>query len=239
MTTLEPLLFGRRSAHPLAIPFSREVARVHKRYATEVVAAHRLCPFVRDVDVAFGRFCIGLTDRADLAEATDVFRRAESAVLHIVYPLVRAVTPDFERFGGDVGRAARDIWRALPDDAARFGAEPPVIATFHPELQGDRTSPHRMIGLLRRAPDPFVQIIPGGHHESGTVVAPVGHLDSLSPEVIAKLLAAVPPPTKDRIHETFARMTPATFEEIAATIADIRADRDRAYAPYLPELTAE
>lgn len=238
MSGLTPLLFGPLRGHPAAIPFAEQVVRVHRRFAVEVVAAHRLCPFVKDPDVAFGRFCVGLTDRPDLDEARDVFVRAENPVLHIVYPLIRGVPGDFERFGGEVGRAARDVWRALPVGDGRYGPEPPVIATFHPDLAGERTSPHRMIGLLRRSPDPFVQIIPGGHHESGTVVAPVLDYAALTPEVIAKILANAPPPQKDRAHETFARMTPALFDEIAATIADIGADRDRSYAPFLDALRA-
>lgn len=238
MTTLKPLLFGPLRGHPAATAFAEQVVRVHRRFAVEVVAAHRLCPFVKDPDVAFGRFCVGLTDRTDLDEARDVFVRAENPVLHIVYPLIRGVAGDFERFGGEVGRTARDVWRALPAGDGRYGPEPPVIATFHPDLLGDRTSPHRMIGLLRRSPDPFVQIIPGGHHESGTVVAPITNVAELTPEVIAKILASAPPPQKDRAHETFARLTPALFDEIAATIADIGADRDRSYAPFLAELGA-
>jgi hypothetical protein len=236
VTTLDPLLFGPLRDHPAALALAREVVRVNKRYATEVVAAHRLCPFVRDVDVAFGRFVVVLSREADLAEAKEAFARAESAVVHIVYPLYRAAPSEFERFGAAVGRAARDVWRALPDSDARFGPEPPVIATFHPELAGDRTSPHRMIGLLRRAPDPFVQIIPGGHHESGTVVAPIPDVEHLSPEAVAKLLHAVPAPPKDRADETFARLSPEAWGRIAASIDDIHADRDRAYAPYLREL---
>lgn len=236
MTVLEPLLFGPLRQHPAAAAFAREVVRVNRRYATEVVQAHKLCPFVRDVDVAFGRFCVGLSDRVDVEEARDAFVRAESPVLHVVYPLVRGPASEFERFGAEVGRAARDVWRSAPDGDARFGPEPPVIATFHPELAGDRSTAHRMIGLLRRAPDPFVQIIPGGHHESGTTVAPIQDIEGLSPEAITKLFAVAPPPPKDRAHETFARLTPAAWEQITASIADIRADRDRAYAPYLREL---
>ena len=69
MTALSPLVFGSMREHPAAAAFAREVVRVHRRYATEIVAAHRLCPFVRDVDVAFGRFCVALTTEIDLTEA--------------------------------------------------------------------------------------------------------------------------------------------------------------------------
>ncbi len=236
MSELIPLLFGSFRAHPAAEAFGREVVRVHKRYATEVVYGHRLCPFLRDVNKDFGRFCIAMTERPDLEEASAAFVQAESAIIHMVYPLVTTPAPEFERFGGEVGRAARDIWRATPEGDTRFGPEPPVIATFHPKLAGDRTAPHRLIGLFRRAPDPFVQVIPGGHYESGTVLAQLHDAKELTPETLKKVLAAVPPPPKDRSMETFKRMTPALLDEIAATVADIQADRDRSYAPFLKEL---
>lgn len=236
MSELIPLLFGSLRDHPAAAPFAREVVRVHKRYATEVVYGHRLCPFLRDVNKDFGRFCIAMTERPDLDEARAAFIQAESAIIHMVYPLVRTAAPDFERFGGDVGRAARDVWRATPEGDTRFGPEPPVIATFHPKLAGDRTAPHRLIGLLRRAPDPFVQVIPGGHYDSGTVLAPMHDVKELTPEMLAKVLAAVPPPPRDRAMETFKRVSPDLLDEIAKTVADIHADRDRSYAPYLKEM---
>ena len=238
MSTLKPLLFGPLRAHPAASAFADEVVRVHRRYAVEVVAANRLCPFLRDPDVAFGRFCVVLTTGPSVDEAREAYRLAENPVVHLVYPITRAPTSDFERFGGDVGRAVRDLWRAEPDAEARFGPEPPVIATFHRHLAGDRTAPHRLIGMLRRAPDPFVQIIPGGHHESGTVVAPIADLEGMSPEAVMKLFQMAPPPPKDRSREMFERLSAAALDAIEATIADIHADRDRSYAPWLKELSA-
>jgi hypothetical protein len=235
-STLKPLLFGPLRSHPAAAAFATEVVRVHRRYATEVVAAYRLCPFVRDVDVAFGRFCVVLAKTPLLDEAREAYRRAENPVVHIVYPITTVPTSDFERFGGDVGRACRDLWRGAADGDPRFGAEAPVIATFHRKLAGDRSTPHRLIGLLRRAPDPFVQIIPGGHHEGGTVVAPFADLEGLAPDTLAKILQMTPPPPKDRTLETFERLSQTALDEIDATVADIHADRDRSYAPHLAEL---
>ena len=236
MSGVVPLLFGALREHPIARDFAAQVVRVHKRYATEVVANHSLCPFLRDVETGFGRFCVAMTPRVDLAEARDAFVQAESAVIHMVYPLAQTPPSEFERFGGDVGRTVRDVWRATPDGDTRFGSEPPVIATFHPRLAGDRTAPHRLIGILRRAPDPFVQMIPGGHYDSGTVLAPLSEISELSPEVLKRVLAAVPPPPRDRAADTFARLGPALLDEIEALIREIHADRDRSYAPFLKEL---
>lgn len=236
MGTLTPLLFGPLRAHPVAPALAAEVVRVHKRYAVEVVAAHRLCPFLRDPDIAFGRFCVVLARDLVLDDAREAYRRAENPVVHIVYPVLRAATGDFERFGGEVGRAARDLWRAAPEGDPSCGPEPPVVATFHRKLAGDRSTPHRLIGLLRRAPDPFVQIIPGGHHEGGTTVAPLAEMQGLAPEELMRLLKLTPPPPKDRTQELFERLSQAALDDIAATVADIHADRDRAYAPLLAEM---
>jgi hypothetical protein len=236
VSSLKPLLFGPLRSHPAAPAFAAEVVRVHRRYAVEVVASHRLCPFVRDPDVAFGRFCVVLARELSLDDAREAYRAADNPVLHIVYPITAAAPAEFERFGGDVGRAVREIWRAVPDGDPRYGPEAPVIATFHRKLAGERSSPHRLIGLLRRAPDPFVQIIPGGHHEGGTVVAPLGDLEGLAPDALVKLLQSVPAPPKDRTQELFERLSAAVLDDIAARVADIHADRDRAYAPLLAEL---
>ena len=239
MSGVVPLLFGALRDHPMAMDFAAQVVRVHKRYATEVVAGYRLCPFLKDVDTGFGRFCVAMTERIDVEEAKAAFVKAENSIIHMVYPLVRTPPSEFERFGGDVGRGVRDVWRATPEGDLRFGSEPPVVATFHPKLAGDRTSPHRLIGIMRRAPDPFVQMIPGGHYDSGTVLAPLSDVGQLSPEALQKLLAAVPPPPKDRAADTFKRLTPALVDEIEALVADIHADRDRSYAPFLGELTRQ
>lgn len=239
MSGVVPLLFGALCDHPMARDFAAEVVRVHKRFATEVVAGHRLCPFLKDVDTGFGRFCVAMTTRIDVEEAKVAFVRAENPIIHMVYPLVGTPPSEFERFGGDVGRKVRDVWRATPEGDTRFGPEPPVVATFHPKLAGDRTSPHRLIGIMRRAPDPFVQVIPGGHYESGTVLAPITDLSKLSPETLQKMLASVPQPPKDRAADTFKRLTPQMIDEIERLIAEIRADRDRAYAPFLRELVKD
>ena len=83
MSELIPLLFGSLRDHPAAAPFAREVVRVHKRYATEVVYGHRLCPFLRDVNKDFGRFCIAMPERPDLDEARAAFIQAESALYDV------------------------------------------------------------------------------------------------------------------------------------------------------------
>ena len=68
MAALEPMVRGKLASHPEATAFAAEVLRVHRRYATEIVQAYALCPFTRDVDVAFGKFCVMLDREPDQLE---------------------------------------------------------------------------------------------------------------------------------------------------------------------------
>jgi hypothetical protein len=86
-------------------------------------------------------------------------------------------------------------------------------------MAGDETSSHRLVGLLRRAPDPFVQLIPPGLSEGGTVLADSGVM-----------------PVEDRAEALFVRLGSDGIAAIRAAIADIQAERDARYAPYLEAL---
>jgi hypothetical protein len=208
---------GKLSTHPLGGAFAREVFRVHRRYAVEVVAAFALCPFVRRGDeaavAAFGRFAVVLDRELDRDATCRIALSSPGAVVHIVYPLVSSTPADFERFAARVGDALRK---------AVAPAQANVLAAFHPELSGDTRSPDRLVGMLRRAPDPFVQLIPEGLHEGGTTFA--GPVDEV--HVAARAPA----------EENFQRLRGGGLERVVALLADIHADRARAYAPFLEAL---
>lgn len=213
MAALEPMVRGELASHEDAPAFVAEVLRAHRRYATEIVKSYALCPFVKDVDVAFGRFCVML-DREPRLEATkDAVLEAKSNVLHVVFPLALPAPNVFERFGSSL----------LASLQGHF-AEAPVMAAFHPDLVGDRGAPHRLIGLLRRAPDPFVQFIPAGMHEGGTVFA----------TSIEEFEASV----EDRAEHNFKKLQGDPIERLLATLQEIRKDRDAAYARF-PKLTGK
>jgi len=200
----------------VAQPFSREVLRVHQRYAAEVVAHNRLCPFLRDVESGFGSFFVMLDTTLDPAAACAAAIEAESSVIHIVYPCARPSASDFDLFAGELRRALKE---AMP--------EPPVMAVFHPELAGDPSGPYSVVGLFRRAPDPFVQLIPEGLHEGGTVFADFNAALELP-------IKAAPP--RDHAASTYARLKGEGLERLFARIDEIKADRDRSYAPFLQEM---
>jgi len=209
-----PTIRGKLAEHAGAVAFAAEVWRVHRRYAEEIVGRHRLCPFMKEPETAFGDFVVVLDDAPDLALAREVALAARGTVVHLVYPLIEIEPRTFERFGAEVGAALRE---SLPHPA-------PVIASFHPRFSGDASSPGRLVGLLRRAPDPFVQIVPSGLHEGGTVLA--GALDE-----------AIAAASRDPAELNFDRVRlPGVLADIEAAIADVQADRARSYAPHLAAL---
>jgi hypothetical protein len=182
---------------------------VHRRFATEVVFAFSLCPFMKEPDTAFGRFFVMLDHALDTAATLDAVMHASSPVVHVVFPCIKPASSVFEKFASGLGKALREAVHS-----------PPVMAAFHPELSGDPSAPHRLVGMLRRAPDPFVQFVPEGLHEGGTVFAGLEH-------------EARPDP----MSVNFERLQgEGQIDRLLAIQADIRADRDRSYAPYLEAL---
>jgi hypothetical protein len=203
-----PLVRGALAYHPEAAQFAAEVRRVHGRYADEVVARYRLCPFMRDAETGFGSFCVLLDPEPVLETAVAAVREAGSAVVHVVFPCIHTPSAPFERFAGRLGEQLRQLCRPAP-----------VLAAFHPEMAGNDENSNRLVGLLRHAPDPFVQTIPAGLSQGGTVLAGSG----------------VEPP-RDQAEDNFERLKGAPIAEIKALLAEILADRDARYAPYLEAL---
>lgn len=204
-----PAIIGGLSGHAAARGLAREVQRVHHRYASEVVKAFQLCPFLHDVESDFGFFCVVLDREPVVATALEAALGAPTDVVHLVYPLVDAPAREFETFASAL---ARELKKAL--------ARPPVYAAFHPALSGDRATPAQLIGLIRRAPDPFVQLVPEGVQPGGTVLAAPG------------VIPNVPQRTRG-----VDRLGPADVDRLLAALEEIRIERNRAYAPYLAAMT--
>lgn len=181
---------------------------MHLRYANEVVGAFSLCPFMKDAESAFGTFFVMLDKTPDPDVALSAVLEAKSSVVHLVFPCVELPPSPFEKFAGGV-RASLASW--IP--------RPPVIAVFHPALNGDFSNAHKLVGLLRRAPDPFVQFVPEGLHEGGTVF-------------IDKIELAM----KNPADKNFERLSGGHGERLTRAIEDIHKDRARSYAPFLKEL---
>lgn len=189
-------------ATPAELRFAAEVLRVHTRYAAEVVAAHQLCPFLKEVETGLGAFCVMLEPTLDLDLSLEAVTSAKTSVLHMVFPRGAHTHPAFWSFAGKLGDALK-----------KQMSKPPVYAVFHPEMPGDTSNSHRMVGLLRHAPDPMIQFIPEGLSTGGTVFMGAGSIPV------------------DPAQQTFARLTEGKlFPHVLRLIDEIRADRDRSYS---------
>jgi hypothetical protein len=188
--------------------FALEVLRLNKRYASEVVAAFRLCPHLREVDSGLGVFCIILDREPEIARAVELLKQAESTVVHLVFPRAEGEA-EFRRFATALGE---EVSRA-------FRPKAPVYAVFHPELAGDASTPHRLVGLLRHGPDPMIQFIPSGLSQGGTV-----------------FVTSAADLVEDNAHQNFSRLKGEVLSKLEAALADIHADRARSYPPLLQAL---
>lgn len=118
-----------------------------ERYA-DVVDAHGLCPYMRDAG-GLGDVIVVLDDALDVEPVVRTIRATSSRVIHLVFPCApRDAARAFERFCNDVATCVRDRGS--------------VHAAFHPAMTGGREDADRRVGLVRRAPDPFLQLVPGG-----------------------------------------------------------------------------
>jgi hypothetical protein len=154
---------GALADHPLAPAFAETVQRIHHRYAEDVVLGFGLCPFLKDVESGFGEFHVVLEQELNQERLVGIAKASGTSVCHVIYPLVTGASPPFERFA------------ALALGVIRKGdPRAPVMAVFHPSMSGDPSAAHRLVGLLRHSPDPFVQFVPKGLHEGGTVLASGG-----------------------------------------------------------------
>lgn len=213
-----PRLVGALANHPAAAAFAAEVQRVHRRYALEAVGAFGLCPHVgargdepdadRHVDSAFGTFVVFLDRDPPHDSVVAIATELGTSVSHLVFPLVDGDPAAFERFAN----------RFLDELRSRVSPAP-VMAVFHPKMSGDAAAPHRLVGILRHAPDPFIQLVPEGLHTGGTVFA----------ERIDEYVA-------DHSQRNFERVRGPTLERLRILLDDVRADRDRSYAPHLARL---
>lgn len=211
MASLQPYLRGSLSNHPLATAFANEVLRVHSRYANEIVGAFSFCPFMKDVESSFGHFCVMLDTVPDRESTVEAVLEATSTIMHIVFPLIETEPQPFERFAASVRETLVIRMRHAP-----------MMAVFHPRLSGDFSTSHRVVGVIRRAPDPFVQFIPEGLQTGGTVF-----MESFDISVLNM---------KSHGEKNFEKVQGEGGEEVMRRLADIHADREKSYAPYLKEI---
>jgi hypothetical protein len=213
-------IIGELRSHEQAAPFAEVVRRVHHRYATEIVGQFALCPFMKDPETAFGKFVVVLSRELDVQTASSCVIEAGVQVVHLVYPLTSATAAEFERFGN-----------ALHDAITARVSGGPVHAAFHPQMVGSTTTAAKLVGVVRRAPDPFVQFIPEGLHKGGSTFIDLDNVD------VASLVKAMPnKPPESNAKSNFERLKESDMRRIQDTITSIHEDRDRSYAQFLKTL---
>ncbi|MBX3246367.1 MAG: DUF1415 family protein [Myxococcales bacterium] len=213
-----------------ATALEREARRIYARYEVEVVEAFGFCPWAARAR-AQGEVEVRVVLDADEPEAEEaalVAIEAHAARAHVAVGLV--VLP---RLPVSARAMARFVARLRERHAAAHGSSPPMaLAEFHPDAAADLESPARLVPFLRRSPDPTIQCVRLSvlselrRGEEGT-----GFVDLASTN-LAELLAR---PVRKPLHERVAEVNLATVEErgvdaVEAVLADIRADRDAAYA---------
>jgi hypothetical protein len=216
-------VFGAHAAHPRAPELAEAAHALLFRYASEIVAAFGLCPFLHNVETGMGDVGIILDTVPDLATAQHAIKTLGGPVLHLAYPLTTVGSSEFERFGSKLAQSLRSV---LP--------EPLVHATFHPALVGGRETAHRLIGLLRQSPDPFVQLIPPGTMQGGTVLASIDAKGAL--ELPAPI--DVPIGNESRADAMYRRLMSGDVERVLALAAELRAEREARYGALAKEIAA-
>jgi len=210
----------------------RETRRIYARYQVEVVEAFGFCPWAAraredgevEVRVVLDDDDALATDPAAALDAVEAHAaRAHVAVGLVVFPRVQASREQFARFVA--------LLRERHADA--HGRSPPMaLAEFHPDAAPDLGAPARLVPYLRRSPDPTIQCVRLSvlsalrRGEEGT-----DYVD-LSTTSLAELLAR---PVRKPLHERVAErnleiVRDRGVEAVEAALADIRADRDAAYA---------
>ena len=186
----------------------RHARRLLDRYLIEVVERFGLCPWAEParrrgelrVEIVHA---IGETAAAVGRIATD-----ERAALGMVVLAASAISP-------------LEL-RKLRDDAIRPDV---AIADFHPQGAGDLATPARLVPLLRRSPDPMLQVVRWSVLEAARRAPPPPDRAAQ-----ARLLAGATHAPHERASDAIARANHATIAADAAALTAILDDlaRDRA-----------
>lgn len=217
---------------PYEEALTREALRVYRRYAVEVVEQLGLCPWAeRARQEGHVAERVVLTHEATDLDATlalieELDQRPEIEIILAIYPRLALAQKAFEGFVRHV--------RERDGERHPLGEIPFAMAAFHPDSPAVLADPERLIPFLRRTPDPTIQLVRRsvlervrGRRSQGTAFVDVSQLD------LAALDAALSAPEDLRV--VIARTNLETVqskgvEAVEALLADIRQDRDRAYA---------
>ena len=216
-------IFGERASHPRALELAESAHALLLRYASEVVAKYSLCPFLHNVETGMGDVGIVLDVEPSIETGQAAIRELGGPVIHLAYPLATGTASPFERFGSKLAQSLRGV---VPD--------PLVHATFHPALTGGRENAHRLIGLLRQSPDPFVQLIPPGMMQGGTVLV----TPSATGELALPDMIDVPQGNESRADAMYRRLMTDGVDSVLSLLESMRTERESTYGALAREIAA-
>jgi len=132
--------------------------RLYRRYASEIVEASDLCPWAeraRRQGRTRERVLLQPDSENVMPSLQAIIELAASDVdvALLIYPRLHMGRGAFERFAGRIRDA--DV------GSRELGSAPFVAAVFHPEAQPDMSEPERLVPVLRRTPDPTIQLLRG------------------------------------------------------------------------------
>ncbi|HVR62086.1 MAG TPA: DUF1415 family protein [Polyangia bacterium] len=186
-----------------------EALRLHDRYLEEVVLAFELCPWAEKV-IRQGRFQRAViagaapeaTAIAPLVDALEARVPEPDDIGFAIFPELALPAAAFDRFTERMRQA----------DRARRPAVAPapfLLAAFHPFGPDEFQDPHPLVPLLRRSPDPTVQLVRAARLDQ----ARAGGADVS--EAVAR--------------QNFDTVAARGAGALRATLDDIRRDRDATY----------
>lgn len=210
----------------------REALRVYRRYAVEIVEALGFCPYA---------------ERCRLEGRThEVVMHAEELDLDRALQAVRTVASDerieiglllWPRVYADRRALARFVETLRAAHQREPGGLVMAMEGFHPDAEPDVSAPERVVPFVRRTPDPTIQLVRHAvldRVRRGTQQG-TAFFDPSTMSLDGLLAEDAPRPLHERIaatnHATIVRLG---ADAVRAILDDIRADRDRSYAPHLP-----
>jgi hypothetical protein len=190
----------------------REARRLLDRYLTEVVERFGLCPWAEPARRR-GELRVEIV-RAEDAVAGGVARIADDprATIGMVVLAASPITPA--------------ALRRLRDACVRPDV---AIADFHPDGAGDLASPARLVPLLRRSPDPMLQVVRWSVLEAARRAPPPPDRAAQ-----ARLLAGAGGSPHEPVADAIARANHAAIcaagvRALSDVLDDLARDRARAY----------
>ena len=193
-----------------------------------------MCPWAREAREQ-GRVDVRVVSCAEpepqaMLEIVDAIAADEATEIGILlFPRVRLGRSAWERFHSQV--------RNLDADRYAYGVSPMTSAAFHPDGEANDASGELLKPLIRRSPDPLIQLVRvrvldalRGERTGGTTVLDVADIAGLGLEDI-QALTTKPKSVSDVVADanlrTVRRMGVARVVEL---LDDIRRDRDETYA---------